>query len=276
MRNRGSKAGGACLNHRTTVGKAEDFLGRRQPRRRRPRRMMTPPGCRDGDGPATWYRPALTTSPQLLASPPDQGARPPGRGSAWTPTSKGPGIHGGWWPHPRDAAAELPALLTELSPRAGRASRIALQVDAFSNIPHQLTAGGRKVHVAWFRYMNPHTAILTMAGRDDLILLAVPPQASPAAAAAALRLAASGRQRRRHALPERGRPATRQLDTQSTPRCLEFRLADPRPRGISRLRACWWCHGQTAWGPAAGRCCPAPGQLAAVEQCLLSFRSGSR
>jgi len=30
------------------------------------------------------------------------------------------------------------------------------------------------MHVAWFPYMNPHTVILTMAGRDDLILLFVP------------------------------------------------------------------------------------------------------
>lgn len=52
-----------------------------------------------------------------------------------------------------DGAAELPALLTGLSTRTGRASRIALQVDAFSNIPHQLTVGGRKVDGAWFRYI---------------------------------------------------------------------------------------------------------------------------
>lgn len=48
------------------------------------------------------------------------------------------------------------------------------------------------MHGAWFRYMNPHTAILTMAGRDDPILLVVPLQASPATEA--LKLAASGRQ----------------------------------------------------------------------------------
>ena len=30
------------------------------------------------------------------------------------------------------------------------------------------------MHVAWFPYMNPHTVILTMVGRDDLILLVVP------------------------------------------------------------------------------------------------------
>jgi hypothetical protein len=110
--------------------------------------------------------------------------------AAW----RGSGIDGGWWPRSRDAVAELPGLLAELSTRAGRVSRVALQAGAFSDIPHQLFIGSRKVHVAWFRYMNPQTAILTMADGDDLILLVVPPQASPQAAAQALRLAASGRE----------------------------------------------------------------------------------
>ncbi len=101
------------------------------------------------------------------------------------------GIHGGWWPRSRDAAAELPGLIAELSTRAWRVSRVALQPDAFGNIPHKLTVGGRKVPVAWFRYMNKHTVILTMASRDDLVLLVIPPRASPQAATEALRLAAS-------------------------------------------------------------------------------------
>jgi Family of unknown function (DUF5994) len=84
-------------------------------------------------------------------------------------------------------------LIAELTTRAGRVSRVALPVDAFSNIPHKLEIGGRKVPVAWFKYMNKHTAIVTMSGRDDLVLLVIPPPASPAAAALALGLAASGR-----------------------------------------------------------------------------------
>jgi hypothetical protein len=97
------------------------------------------------------------------------------------------GLGGGWWPRSRDATAELPGLIAELSTRAGRVSRVALQVGAFANIPHRLSAGGRKVRVAWFRYMNMNTVILTMADRDDLVLLVVPPLAAPAAAARALR-----------------------------------------------------------------------------------------
>jgi hypothetical protein len=103
------------------------------------------------------------------------------------------GIGGGWWPRSLDAGAELPGLLAALSTRAGRVSRVALQAGAFSHIPHQLTVGGRRVRVAWFRYMNMHTVILTMADRPDLVLLVIPPRASPAAGAEALRLAGSGR-----------------------------------------------------------------------------------
>jgi hypothetical protein len=106
--------------------------------------------------------------------------------------AKRTGINGGWWPRSTDAGAELPGLVAELNQRAGRVSRVALQVAAFANIPHRLTVGGRNVHVAWFRYMNVHSVILTMASRDDLVLLVIPPGASPAAAAEALRLSASG------------------------------------------------------------------------------------
>jgi hypothetical protein len=126
------------------------------------------------------------------ASPPDQTVPDRARLSLDPAGAKRTGVNGGWWPRGRDAGAELPALITELNERAGRVSRVALQVGAFGNIPHQLSIGGRKVHVAWFRYMNVHSVILTMANRDDLVLLVIPPGASPAAAAEALRLAASG------------------------------------------------------------------------------------
>jgi len=123
----------------------------------------------------------------------DQGAPSEARLSLDQATTRARGISGGWWPRSRDAEAELPGLIAGLSTRAGRVSRVALQADAFGNIPHQLTVGGRKVHVAWFRHMNMHTVSLTMADRDYLTLLVIPPDTSPQAAAQALRLAASGR-----------------------------------------------------------------------------------
>lgn len=101
------------------------------------------------------------------------------------------GISGGWWPRSRDAGAELPAMLTELSAQAGRVRRVALQLDAFSDIPHLIMINGRPVHVAWFRSMDPMTINMTMAARDNLTLLVIPPGASADNAAEALRLAAA-------------------------------------------------------------------------------------
>lgn len=101
------------------------------------------------------------------------------------------GISGGWWPRSRDAGAELPAMLAELSAQAGRVRRVALQVDAFSDIPHLIMINGRPVHVAWFRSMDPMTVNMTMAARDNLTLLVIPPGASADSAAEALRLAAA-------------------------------------------------------------------------------------
>ena len=100
-------------------------------------------------------------------------------------------ISGGWWPRSRDAGAELPAMLTELSAQAGRVRRVALQLDAFSDIPHRVMINGRPVHVAWFRSMDPMTINLTMAARDNLTLLVIPPGADADNAAEALKLAAA-------------------------------------------------------------------------------------
>jgi hypothetical protein len=138
----------------------------------------------DGGSPVRQQAPADVT-------PLPQGSLDGARLSLVSATVTPAGLGGGWWPRSRDASAELPALIAELSGRVGRVSRVALQAYAFGNIPHQLMAGGRKVRVAWFRYMNVNTVLLTMADRDDLVLLVVPPLAPPAAAARALRAAAS-------------------------------------------------------------------------------------
>lgn len=100
------------------------------------------------------------------------------------------GNFGAWWPRSRDAAAELPGLIAGLATPTRRVSRVAVQADAFANIPHQLTVNGRRVRVAWFRSLNPLTVLLTMAGDPDLTLLVIPADASPAAGDAALELAA--------------------------------------------------------------------------------------
>jgi hypothetical protein len=105
----------------------------------------------DDDAPLGPQAPADATT---LAEAPVNGERL----SLVPSTALHAGLGGGWWPRSRDATAELPGLINELSTRVGRVSRVALQVDAFDNIPHKLAAGGRKVHVAW-RTSSPVTAL---------------------------------------------------------------------------------------------------------------------
>ena len=119
-----------------------------------------------------------TTPPAPSPAPAELGSAGEVRLSLDPALAERRGINGAWWPRSRDAAAELPAMLGELSARAGRVSRVALQADAFSNIPHWLIAGGHTIHVAWFRSMNTDTINMTMAFRDNLTLLVVPPQAA--------------------------------------------------------------------------------------------------
>lgn len=152
---------------------------------------MTPSPCR-GRGRVFDMANSQNIKPTPVSNP-DQDAPGDARLSLDPAAAGRRGISGGWWPRSRDAAAELPSLLAELSARSWTVSRVALQADAFNNIPHELTVGGRRMHVAWFRHMNTHAVSFTLAGRGYLTLLVVPPSASPPAAAQALSQAASGR-----------------------------------------------------------------------------------
>ena len=137
---------------------------------------------------------AITNDPQATSSAPAEPSEPGAARLSLDPALPGQlGISGGWWPRSRDAGAELPGMLTELSALAGRIRRVALQVDAFSDIPRRVMINGRPVHVAWFRSMDPTTVNMTMATRDNLTLLVIPPGASADNAAEALRLAARPR-----------------------------------------------------------------------------------
>jgi hypothetical protein len=85
--------------------------------------------------------------------------------------------------------------------RAGQPGRAAGR--RIQQHSHKLTAGARKVPVGWFRYMSKHTAILTMAGRDDLVVLVIPPGQPGSRSGSALS------RQRPAATPARRRPSWR-------------------------------------------------------------------
>ncbi|MGN9847419.1 DUF5994 family protein [Nonomuraea sp. H19] len=102
-------------------------------------------------------------------------------------------VDGAWWPRTRDAAAELPALISAVDRRLGRAVlRVALYRDAWDHIPRRIPARGRQVRVSWFRSSDPHLITLSIAGTAPITLLVVAPDTANGPATAALTHAAVG------------------------------------------------------------------------------------
>jgi hypothetical protein len=102
-------------------------------------------------------------------------------------------VDGAWWPRTRDAAAELPALISAVNQRLDRAVlRVGLYVDAWDHIPRRVPALGRRVSVGWFRSADPHVITLSIAGTAPITLLVIPPGTADGPAMAALALAAAG------------------------------------------------------------------------------------
>ncbi len=94
-------------------------------------------------------------------------------------------LDGGWWPRSRDARAQLPGLVTELSDRLGVVLHLAVDASAWDDIPHRITVRGNVARVA--RYTDVNHVIVVMLGHDEhLKLLVVPPSAPDQAARAAL------------------------------------------------------------------------------------------
>ncbi|MDF5754628.1 DUF5994 family protein [Spongiactinospora sp. TRM90649] len=102
-------------------------------------------------------------------------------------------VDGAWWPRTRDAAAELPALISAIDLRLDRAVlRVGLYLDAWDHIPHRIPAPGRQVRVGWFLSADPHLITLSIAGTAPIALLVIPPGTADGPAMAALALAAAG------------------------------------------------------------------------------------
>ncbi len=101
-------------------------------------------------------------------------------------------VDGGWWPHSRNALAELPGLIAMLDSRPGiRVLRLAVHRDEWDEIPRRLTAGGHVVRVDWFTTIPRHTVSVTAAGEEPIALLVVPPDTAEGAAQTAMNMAAS-------------------------------------------------------------------------------------
>ncbi|MFB4268832.1 DUF5994 family protein [Nonomuraea sp. GTA35] len=104
-------------------------------------------------------------------------------------------VDGAWWPYSRDAAAELPGLITAVDRLLGRVTlRISLHGDAWRSVPRRIPARGRQVHINGLRPIDnglrpidPRLITLFFAAGEPVVLLVIPPGAAIGAATAELR-----------------------------------------------------------------------------------------
>jgi hypothetical protein len=103
-------------------------------------------------------------------------------------------VDGGWWPHSRNAPAELPGLVAALDSRPGvRVQRLSVHRDDWDDIPRRLTTDkGHLIRVDWFTVIARHTVSVTTAGKGTIEVLVVPPGTADGTAVTAMNMAATG------------------------------------------------------------------------------------
>ncbi|MEV0345074.1 DUF5994 family protein [Nonomuraea sp. NPDC050680] len=100
-------------------------------------------------------------------------------------------VDGAWWPHSRDAAAELPGLIAAVDQRLDQTTlRVGVRKETWDHIPRRIPAPGRQIKVGWFRNTDPQVVTLILAGAEPIVLLVIPPGTASGPAAAALKLGA--------------------------------------------------------------------------------------
>jgi hypothetical protein len=146
------------------------------------------PGARESDSPRIGDGSIDMTSghnDRRATSVPAAGA--PDLRLVFGPTPRAEGVlDGGWWPHTRNLAEELPGLLAAVTSRFGPVARISLNVLAWDALPQEIPAGDRVVQLAWFRACDAHTVRLVGTGAWHLDLLVIPPDTAAVTATAAM------------------------------------------------------------------------------------------
>jgi hypothetical protein len=124
--------------------------------------------------------------PLLLPDVAQQGAKPGTAPLRLETTQSREGLlDGAWWPRSHDIAAELPALVTELTSRLGPIARVGLDSAAWEELPTRLIIDDRVVHLDAHE-VGDGTALVTCGDGDYFVLLVVPPESEPATARAVM------------------------------------------------------------------------------------------
>jgi hypothetical protein len=125
-------------------------------------------------------RRTLASTPAVTEQPPRLTMVPAGGGDRGA-------LDGAWWPHGRDLAAELPALIsglngwldTPIPGHGAHVSRISINLTSWDAVPAHVDHTGRRVRLSWFGTVDAHTLAVTCTDGSHLELLTIPPQADP-------------------------------------------------------------------------------------------------
>jgi hypothetical protein len=99
-----------------------------------------------------------------------------------TPTGQ---VDGGWWPHSKDLAAELPELFSALVPQIGPIERVSYHLGDWDAAPRKICFEGAVVRLGGYHWQRAAT-VDVLTARRTLTLRVVPPDTAPDAAQDAL------------------------------------------------------------------------------------------
>src|SRR3954454_3741148 len=69
-------------------------------------------------------------------------------------------LDGAWWPRSRELAREVPMLVAEFAELGVRVTRFVYNPSLWLIAPPKVAAGGRNVHLGWFREIDPNLVSL--------------------------------------------------------------------------------------------------------------------
>jgi Family of unknown function (DUF5994) len=87
-------------------------------------------------------------------------------------------LGGGWWPHTRELALELPLLVGAFAELGIRVTRVTYHPALWLIAPPKLRVEGSTVHLGWVRDIDPNLVSLRTAQDTRIELLVVPPEAT--------------------------------------------------------------------------------------------------
>jgi hypothetical protein len=102
-------------------------------------------------------------------------------------------LDGAWWPRSRELSLEIPLLAEELAKTGIRITRVIYYPSGWQVAPPKLTVAGHRIHLGWFREIDPHLVSLRIGQDQRLDLLVVPSETDPEQAARAMTLASTAR-----------------------------------------------------------------------------------